>query len=157
MLLLPNIRYQCKGRRQLACLSLDSVKMLTELLGIDLTAGDMLASIKRAFESMDDDTFDKYCAKNPKIYRVVIEPGSVIYIPFGHFVFEQVIGEELVFGFRTACFNSCFTDMFAHMVELYGKSQSPEVTLVKFWVSLLSLLMTKPEHDSLRENLSLTE
>jgi hypothetical protein len=126
---------------KVAVISFPDVMKALAACDVSLEGVDIQAVINKFFLNMPVDRFH-YILNETKvnIYRGIVGPNMLVYIPQGHVVFERVVGGMVapVLGCRTALATSANgADMLA-FVKAYSKGL-PVEPLAKFWKTLLSI------------------
>jgi len=124
-----------------AVISFPDVMKALAACDVSLEGVDIQAVINKFFLNMPVDRFH-YILNETKvnIYRGIVGPNMLVYIPQGHVVFERVVGGMVapVLGCRTALATEANgADMLA-FVKAYSKGL-PVEPLAKFWKTLLSI------------------
>jgi hypothetical protein len=143
---LPTLRFQCHGSREIVYLSIDGLRKYCLAVGLLPETGEKLASwASRAILSLQSgEAIKQYVdAAGEKILRGVVQQGSAMYMPYGAFTVERVLGDVNVIGLRISfleAYSNAFTRQWQSLKQITEKQEGSETPVCKFWSALDAII-----------------
>lgn len=141
---LPTVRYTVAGSREIAVIAFKDLEGYAKQIGKDFRESkDFFADIAELVGTLaDTDSMDALVASGGKVFRSIVGPGSLAYIPFGSWVIERTIGDISVIGVRTAhlSISSVPCESFGALRAAHLAVQGREHALSKFWAKVQAVV-----------------
>ena len=149
---MPTLRFQTKGKKELACIKVTDVLAAMSSCGVKVADADMFTTINTFFMELTADKLEALMSApvSMKIMRTTVQPDAFLYVPCGYIIFERVLGSDSCFGLRTSLLTKSDAELLLSFVASYSTGK-PDAALVRFWKDFLKLSLDPSKVDEIKD------
>ena len=146
---LPSIKVAVQGQREVVTTNFQAVRDYAAKMELTMPDGkDYFEWQKEVLDSINtEDHLKVFHSVGGIFHKHLLDPGMVLFVPFGFFVKERILGTTTALGYRASALDptpeniATFEEMHAQHRIALGPSAEENV-LVKFWTEVISVFKT---------------